>query len=64
MLSNQRLKEIGTNPSSPKALSDLLMQWVRLGASVWNSELLDHLILFDRLVNLKRHIRHFASDTV
>lgn len=27
--SNQRLKEIGTNPSSPKALGDLLMRWVR-----------------------------------
>jgi hypothetical protein len=25
----QRLKEIGTNPSSPKALGDLLMRWVR-----------------------------------
>ena len=24
----QRLKEIGTNPSSPKALGDLLMRWV------------------------------------
>ncbi len=25
----QRLKEIGANPSSPKALGDLLMRWVR-----------------------------------
>ena len=24
----QKLKEIGTNPSSPKALGDLLMRWV------------------------------------
>jgi hypothetical protein len=31
MLSNQRLKDIGTNPSSPKALGDLLMRWVCLG---------------------------------
>ena len=27
-LSNQRLKDIGTNPTSPKALGDLLMRWV------------------------------------
>ncbi len=26
----QRLKEIGPNPSSPKALGDLLMRWVSL----------------------------------
>lgn len=25
----QKLKEIGPNPSSPKALGDLLMRWVR-----------------------------------
>jgi hypothetical protein len=25
----KKLKEIGTNPSSPKALGDLLMRWVR-----------------------------------
>jgi hypothetical protein len=31
MLPNQRLKDIGTNPSSPKALGDLLMRWVCLG---------------------------------
>jgi hypothetical protein len=31
MLPNQRLKDIGTNPSSPKALGDLLMRWVSLG---------------------------------
>lgn len=26
----QKLKEIGTNPSNPKALGDLLMRWVRV----------------------------------
>ena len=28
LMSLQRLKEIGPNPSSPKALGDLLMHWV------------------------------------
>lgn len=28
LMSFQRLKEIGPNPSSPKALGDLLMHWV------------------------------------
>ena len=30
LMSLQRLKEIGPNPSSPKALGDLLMHWVSL----------------------------------
>jgi hypothetical protein len=49
MLSIQRLKEIGTNPSSPKALGDLLMRWVRPSVE-WCFEF-HILILFDRSTN-------------
>jgi hypothetical protein len=49
MLSIQRLKEIGTNPSSPKALGDLLMRWVRPGVE-WRFKF-HILILFDRSTN-------------
>lgn len=31
----QKLKEIGTNPSSPKALGDLLMNWVCVSVVLW-----------------------------
>ncbi len=49
MLSIQRLKEIGTNPSSPKALGDLLMRWVRPGVE-WRFKY-HILILSDRSTN-------------